>query len=504
MDNDNEVMIVENKEAKIHQEVMLFLGDELTTIHKTTGGQVYEIEKEFEKTKKHKSPFVVIILGACLIFVIGIAFTMHKVISMQNQEISVSLEEFNDLNLRALLDTVASAQTNYDNAVKNRAQIQAELESRLRTAEETLKNDIYVIDSMNLKRKTVYNDRVALAKKKYEDSVKSIQNEFADAIIKAENEVQAYKAQLAEFDSAKVESAKNQEKALDSERQLRELETKKLTDRYESRIAELEEKLRLQQMRNSEEMRNAVAQVSKQYQHEIDLLDPTIKDDTARDIIQEAANIEVPDFNGAATLLQNSIASEKVGSFVNKYQEIYDDFRYLDDVVASIPQKNSIPKYVSSARILVNDMSKAFVDTTISFYTETVKLNGTIDGLNNQIKALNTAHENEINNQREIYESTMSNVLALAKTNAIIFEGSTYDDIKIFIAKGARYLLDEVSDEEGRAAEIRIGKVAYKGRIFKAENETFRFEFDVDKDGNLPEVDFSLLEKGSPVKIFSK
>ena len=31
-----------------------------------------------------------------------------------------------------------------------------------------------------------------------------------------------------------------------------------------------------------------------------------------------------------------------------------------------------------------------------------------------------------------------------------------------------------------------------------------RFEFDVDKDGNLPEVDFSLLEKGSPVKIFSK
>lgn len=503
MDNDNEVMIVENNEVQIHQEVMLFLGDELNTIHKTAGGQAYEIEKEFAATKKHKSPFAIIVLGCCLIFVLGIAFAMHRVIKTQNEDIKVSLEEFNDLNLRTLLDTVASAQTNYDNAVKNKAQIQAEFESRLRIAEETLENDIYVIDSMNLKRKTVYNDRVAAAKKKYEDSVKAIQAEFSEDLIKAENEVQAYKAQLAEFDTAKVESAKEKEKALDSERQLRELETKKLTDKYEKRIAELETRLREQQSKSTEEMRKAVAQVSKQYQHEIDLLDPTIKDETAGNIIQDAKNIETPDFNGAAILMKNSIASEKVGSFVNKYQEIYDDFRYLDDVVASIPQKNSIPKYVSSARILVNDMSQAFVDTTISFYTENVKLNGTIDSLNNKITALNASHANEIQNQRDVYEATMSNVLALAKTNAIIFTGSTYDDIKIFIGKNARYLIDEAGDE-GRAAEVKIGKLAYKGRIFRDENETFHFEFDLDKEGNLPEVDFTLLEVGSPVKIFSK
>ena len=55
MDNDNKI----NEENlslkdrnKIHQEVMLFLGDELENIHKSSKGQTYDIEKEYGKTKK--------------------------------------------------------------------------------------------------------------------------------------------------------------------------------------------------------------------------------------------------------------------------------------------------------------------------------------------------------------------------------------------------------------------------------------------------------------------
>ena len=497
MDNDNEVMIVDDNEKKIHQEVMLFLGEELNTIHKSTGGQTYEIESEFEKTTKHKSPFIPIVLAACLVFVVGIALIMHTVISTKNQEIAVSLEEFNDLNLKALLDTVASAQTNYDNAVKNRARIQADMENELREAEEALENDIFVIDSMNLKYKTVYNDKVSVAKKAYENKIQLIQDEFSEKLILAEKEVEAYKNQLAEFDTAKVESARNQEKALDSERQLRELETKKLTDSYEKRIAELELNLRNQQKKSTEDIRNAVAEVSKQYQHEIDLLDPTIYDTTADNIIQEAKNLQAPDFDGATRLLRDSIASEKVSSFVENYQKIYDDFRYLDDVVASIPQKNSIPKYVASARILVNDMGDSFVDSAVSFYEETVKLNDRIIGLNQKIEERNT----EMKIQQEMYENSLSNILNALKASAMVLEGSNYDDIRIYVAPRAYFLIDEA--EDGANAEIKAGKT-YKGKIFRTSENSFRFEVAPDKDGNLPEIDFTLLEVGSTVKIFSK
>ena len=75
MDNDNKI----NEENlslkdrnKIHQEVMLFLGDELENIHKSSKGQTYDIEKEYGKTKKNKSPFVALILTGCFVVVIDL------------------------------------------------------------------------------------------------------------------------------------------------------------------------------------------------------------------------------------------------------------------------------------------------------------------------------------------------------------------------------------------------------------------------------------------------
>ena len=438
--------------------------------------------------------------------VTGFAFLTHKIISNKNEEITVSLQEFDGLNLKNLLDTVSSAQNNYENAVKNKIQIEAELESQLKAAQEARENDIYVVDSMHLKYKTVYNDKISLINKQYEAKVKLIHEEYDTKISQAGKQVEEYKQQLAEFDSAKVEAAKEQEKALDSERQLRELETKKLTAKYEARIAELENSIINLQKRNTESMRKAVTDVSAQYQKEIDALDPVISDDTAKEIIDDAISYKTPDFNGTQLLLENSVASDKIVTFVNDYQEIYNNFKYLDDVVASIPQKNSIPSYVSSARILVNDMGEAFMDATVSYYKENVELNNQINGLNNKINQMNRDFEserdfykNEIVNQRDYFEDSMISLLSVAKSSAMVLEAVDYDKIVIFITPKARYLVSEA----GADAEIKAGK-AIKGKIFRNEDDSFRFEVNTDKEGNLPEIDFENITAGTLVKILSK
>ena len=55
MDNDNKIneenLVLEEKN-EIHQKVMLFLGEELENIHKSSQKQIYDIEKEYDKTKK--------------------------------------------------------------------------------------------------------------------------------------------------------------------------------------------------------------------------------------------------------------------------------------------------------------------------------------------------------------------------------------------------------------------------------------------------------------------
>ena len=66
-----------------------------------------------------------------------------------------------------------------------------------------------------------------------------------EQIAAIEAEANEYKLQLAEYDTAKIESAKEQEKLLNSERQVQELERKKLIKEYEDRLSAVNADLRL-------------------------------------------------------------------------------------------------------------------------------------------------------------------------------------------------------------------------------------------------------------------
>ena len=502
MDNDNKVIKMDDNKKQIHQEVMLFLGDELTRLHKAKSNRSYNLEDEYAKTKKNKSPFVALMLTGCLLVILGLAFLMHTVISAKNEEITVSLTEFDDLNLKSLLDTVSSAQTNYDNAVKNKAQIEADMEYKLNEAKSNRDNDIFVVDSMNIGSKKTYNERVAVINKEYDLTVKAIHKEFDEKVLQADKEVQAYKTQLAEFDTAKVESAREQEKARDSERQLRELENKKMAESYEKRIAELESTINDLRKKSTGDIRSAVAEVSKKYQAEIDALDPTLKDRLANKIIDDAKSektAEVKDFNAASLLNEKTLNSPKVMKFINNYQQIYDNFKYLDDVVASIPQKNSIPSYVSAARALVNEMGKSYVDTTTDFYYETEHLNAQISQLNLRIAEELKNREEMEKNLKARLEAPYENLLAAARTSAAVISASDLDNIEVYVSPKARYLIDE----GGAAAEIRLTK-AVKGTLIKNGEDSFYFKVAENKDGTMPEINFEEIVPGTLVKILSK
>ena len=495
MGNDNKIT-EEQKSNQIHKEVMLFLGKELERIHQTSSEQAYNIEKEYAKTKKQRSPFSMLVLAGCFVVVFLIAFIMVKTISAHNEEITVSVTEFDDLNLKNLLNTVGVAQTNYDNAVKKRATIEADMSVKLKAAEEAHTNDLFVIDSMTRLTKKKRAELVADADKKYKEAVAAVHEEYDAQLVQADKEIQEYKAQLAEFDTAKVEAAKEKEKALDSERRVKELEQKKIKDSYESRIAELNKKLSDTQKRNTEDMRAAVSSVSAQYEAEIALLDPTLKDSQADTIIANTKAAGAADFNASSAMNKRGINSQKVAAAMYDYQKIYDDYAYLDKAVAALPQKNSIPSYVDASHKLVNNMSEAFADTTLAFYNETVDLNSKINSLTNEL----SESKRQITEQQNFYEQAYENLLTLAKTNAILVFATDYDNMHVYVSGKARYLITEA----GADAEFKVENKTIKGKIFRAEDDTFYFVVGEDKAGNRLEVNFDAVVPGTSVKILSK
>ncbi len=497
MDNDNKITKIseEQKANQIHNEVMLFLGKELERIHQTSSEQTYNIENEYAKSKKNHSPFSALMLIGCFLVVFSIAFIMTKTISSHNEEISVSVAEFDDLNLKNLLNTVTAAQTNYDNAVKQRAAVEGDMAVKLKAAEDSHTNDIFVIDSMTRLSRKKRAELIYEADKNYKEALAAIHEEYDAQLVQAEKEIEEYKAQLAEFDAAKVQAAKEKEKALDSERKVKELEQKKIKDQYEIRIAELNKKLSDTQEQNTEAIRSAVSAVSAQYQTELALLDPKLNDEKAGSIIQKTKNTAAPDFNATSALAQKNISSQKLSNTMNEYQKLYDDYKYLDKSVRDVPQKNSIPTYTAASRELVNEMGAAFVNTTASLYNETVQLNEKINSLSNEL----TESKKQISDQQAFYEQTYETLLSLAKTNAVIMFATDYDNMRVYVTGKARYLITE----EGADAEFKADKTV-KGKIFRAEDNSFYFEVGTDKNGETYEVNFDSIVSGTPVKILSK
>ena len=497
MGNDNKIT-EEQKSNQIHKEVMLFLGKELERIHQTSSEQTYNIEKEYAKTRKNHSPFSALMLIGCFLVVLAIAFIITKTISSKNEDISVSVAAFDDLNLKNLLNTVGAAQTNYENAVKKRATIEGDMSVKLKAADETRTNDLFVIESMTRLTKKKKAELEAEADKKYKEAVAAIHEEYDGQLVQADKEIQEYKSQLAEFDAAKVQAAQEKEKALDTERRVKELEQKKIKDQYELRISELNQKLAETQKRSSEDMRRAVGSVSEQYQAEIALLDPKLNDSKAGIIIAETKKSSAADFNGASTLNARGITSQNLTGAMNDYQKLYDDYKYLDKAVAALPQKNSIPSYVAASRKLVNQMGAAFTNTAVSLYNENVELNGKINSLSGEL----AESQKQIKLQQASYEVAYDNLLSLAKTNAVLVYATNYENMRVYIAAKARYLITE----NGAEAEFKADKTV-KGKIFRdqeSEEDSFYFVVGNDKNGNRFEVNFEAIVPGTPVKILSK
>ena len=497
MGNDNKIT-EEQKSNQIHKEVMLFLGKELERIHQTSSEQTYNIEKEYAKTRKNHSPFSALMLIGCFLVVLAIAFIITKTISSKNEDISVSVAAFDDLNLKNLLNTVGAAQTNYENAVKKRATIEGDMSVKLKAADETRTNDLFVIESMTRLTKKKKAELEAEADKKYKEAVAAIHEEYDGQLVQADKEIQEYKSQLAEFDAAKVQAAQEKEKALDTERRVKELEQKKIKDQYELRISELNQKLADTQKRSSEDMRRAVGSVSEQYQAEIALLDPKLNDSKAGKIIAETKKSSAADFNGASTLNARGITSQSLTGAMNDYQKLYDDYKYLNKAVAALPQKNSIPSYVAASRKLVNQMGVAFTNTAVSLYNENVELNGKINSLSGEL----AESQKQIKLQQASYEVAYDNLLSLAKTNAVLVYATNYENMRVYIAEKARYLITE----NGADAEFKADKTI-KGKIFRdqeSEEDSFYFVVGNDKNGNRFEVNFEAIVPGTPVKILSK
>jgi len=521
MDNDDKIKAtgkaMQTNEQR-HKEVLLFLNEELNRLQTTNSADSYNLEEEYAKTKKNKSLFSFLIIAISIIIVFLASWGISAHIKKQNQEIKVNLSEFEGLNIKNLLDSVSKVQSNYDNAMKNKTNIISDRDLALRKAEEKRDSDLFLLESLNLEG-AQFTERKDKILEEYENSIKLVNEFYNPQLILADNELAEYKKQLDEYDTAKLEAARQQEQALDSERRVHQLEIDKISGDYEARISEIQEAMELERKNNSEQIRSAVSEVSQKYLNEIAKLDPDLKNDKMAYTVSVLAASETESFDSKKIIEENAIKDESVAQGLKLFQDSYSQYSSVLEPFENIPYKHSLPSYIKASKKLVDNMGQTFGSVSLKLYGEKEELNGKIDNLNNQISGLNSQiaqikKDNEAEKQKlreefaqekavlaQDYIGLYDGILASAKASAVVVSAHSKDSIRIYIVPDQR---DHIS-QEGVGAEIKASK-SIKGIVKPIADEPgfYLFENALDKKGEPIEFDFELISAGQIVKISSK
>ena len=84
--------------------------------------------------------------------------------------------------------------------------------------------------------------------------------------------------------------------------------------------------------------------------------------------------------------------------------EYDDNYNYLVNAVAALPQKNSIPSYVAASRAYVNSMGETFTETTVALENEKKTLSRQVNNLSTEVKGLTKDYDDLIDEYNELVD----------------------------------------------------------------------------------------------------
>ena len=442
MDNDNKINISK-------PEVKLFLGDKIVPAD-LSSTSTYDIEKEFEKAKANRSYKVMLILVGMGIFVVLFSIFFSKYVKVQNEKMKVSVESFDDLNLRRLLDSVSRIENEISLAMAEKKQIDDTYKESISSAEQFRDADLHTLQYMNLSKYEFSKQRQAIIdscehKKALIKATYDEDTEYIDAKIKELTD------QLAAMDSANLERAQQMQSEIDSQRQVFEIEKRQLVDEYETNIETLKSQLATQKEEAYKERNKAIDTVAARYKKEIASLkatiaslDPVLSDAKAAAIVDEANKLEnsAPQF--LSPIAEKFELAENDVLLLAAIDGKLANFDYLAGVIEAQPHKNSLASFARARNFILH----SFADDTAALLTSI--LSARTEAEENAVELGAVVHSYEFYLESQLKESgDFGCVVDPRNKNEIVVYVSpvykeTIEDTPAYVYRKANELIGEV------------------------------------------------------------
>lgn len=358
MANDNKIKIGK-------AEVKLFLSNEMLP-SENDSPILYDLEAEYAKTKKRKSLFTIWVLLACTAVVVLLTFCVTKYIEYKNNNLSVGIQVFEDLNLKNLLDVVSRTEGTMKEVTNKKIQLESEKHSLVSQAEVKKQGDLELLDSLRLSS-SERKKREQAINQEYEQEMKLISEKYDSQINICSIQIEELQAQLSSYDKKNVEMAQQQEAAINSQRQIFELEKAEMEELHKQNISDLQNQMTTMQKQMLDSRNASLDALTVQYEAEIAKLDPILDYPIANQIVADVAELNSNKFE--PTQFEISLSDEatvaQAQNFLGKLSQDFENFNYVAGLFQSVKWRNTLKDYSVTLVNLANSIGVETVNAAI-------------------------------------------------------------------------------------------------------------------------------------------
>ena len=474
MDNDNEIKKADDVEVKdlVEQSKLVFLREVIDDFRRKQA--LYDAGTEFAKTKKNRSPIVpLVVLGMTLLFVLGaVAVTLY--IQEMSKKITVGIQEFEDVNLKDVLDAAKRNEQDMQQAKRELETLNRGMEVEIQTVRDETRRELELIGTERISQDEK-NQKIRAANAREARRIDAIQANYNPKVQEKNKAIKAIQAKVDEYDSRQVEKARKQEEVLNNQQRLFKMELDKTTKYYEDRLAALNAKYDKDTTALKDYHKNYVTALEANHKKEIENLtlkyNPKITDPGVTGLLSAGTN---PQLLKEEYPAKYRPLLEKEGITVADYQAFQRVTAEYDRVMVElkkIPSINSVPAVVAQLEYRHRVIAKRYDELWIKLSDSLAKKNDLLD-----------SQRSEINQ----FLYALDSLQKTSRENGYLLDARDPKTIKVYAAK-ARLLSEGTIGVVFRRDDEYIGKI----KFFKKGGEFFASLVELKK----PDVPFEPFDK---------
>lgn len=425
MDNEDKI---EEKDLQVPDSKEIFLKDD--AVH-YAGAESYDLEKEFAKTKKNKSPFIWITIMLFVAVFAAAAILVTTYIQNRSKNVPVDIEDFADVNLKDVLDRAKQYENQLAKAERELKDLREEMSTKIEEIRQKAARDIQLIRAKNLAA-AEENRQITAVQTRETGDIEAVQAEYEPLIAAKEAEIAEIRENLAEYDTQMVEKAKEQEELLNSQQMKFEIEMEEAVTYYEDQIADLESQYEDELSALTSYQEDLVAQLNTNHADEIARLKAEQAAEIRRLILEYNPIFAAEDLKAILAVAVGDIPSLRLDTYKTVLQNegiiskanfdaIHENIYALNRLLERLqetPYINSVPEALERISF--------FGNATYNSYEDLIR------GLIASVEYKNAViYQKDV--QLERYRYAMSSLIKDTRENGYILDPRDVNNIHVFL-----------------------------------------------------------------------